>query len=117
MARSQLGKGFTPSGIEDSIADLSALNNEKIEKKDVERGELVASPPPKTQPPDKLKISQSSKKAAISSDKTRLHASFYITKDQYKALKMRAAISDRVEDKDLSTIVRTALGRYLQSRE
>ena len=113
MARSQLGKGFRPSGIEDSIADLSTLNNEKIEKQDADRGESVANPPPKTTQPAKTKISQPSKKNVTNSDKIKIHKTFYIRKDQLKALKMRAATSDRVEDKDLSTIVRTALDKYL----
>ncbi|MCL2053764.1 MAG: hypothetical protein FWG90_04890 [Oscillospiraceae bacterium] len=38
---------------------------------------------------------------------------FYITKQHYKALKMRAATSDMEIDKDQSAIVRAALDNYL----
>lgn len=39
--------------------------------------------------------------------------SYYITPKLYKALKLRSAVSDRPEDKDLSAIVRAALTAYL----
>jgi hypothetical protein len=38
---------------------------------------------------------------------------FYITPKQKKALKLRAAMSNRVEDKDKSAIVRAMLDTYL----
>ena len=39
--------------------------------------------------------------------------SFYITDKHRKALKMKIALSDKPEDKDYSSIVRTALDIYL----
>jgi len=38
---------------------------------------------------------------------------FYITEKQRKALKLKSALGDSPEDKDLSTIVRSALNLYL----
>ena len=40
--------------------------------------------------------------------------SYYITPRLYKAMKLRAAMSDSPEDKDLSAIVRAALTAYLE---
>ncbi|MDR2559961.1 MAG: hypothetical protein LBC86_10555 [Oscillospiraceae bacterium] len=42
-----------------------------------------------------------------------IQTTIYLTKQQQKALKLRAAMSDRAEDKDISAIVRTALNLYL----
>jgi hypothetical protein len=42
-----------------------------------------------------------------------VHKSYYITKRQVKALKMRVATSDSPEEKDFSAIVRSALDAYL----
>jgi hypothetical protein len=42
-----------------------------------------------------------------------VHKSYYITKRQVKALKMRAATSNSPEEKDFSAIVRSALDAYL----
>ncbi len=42
-----------------------------------------------------------------------IHRSYYITKRHVKALKIRAAVSDKPEEKDLSAIVRAALDFYL----
>lgn len=42
-----------------------------------------------------------------------IQATVYLTKYQQKALKLKVATSDRVEDKDQSAIVRTALDVYL----
>jgi len=39
--------------------------------------------------------------------------SYYITEAQYYAIKFIAATSDKPEEKDLSTIVRTAIDHYL----
>ena len=39
--------------------------------------------------------------------------SFYITEKQRKALKLKTALGDKLEDKDLSSIVRAALDIYL----
>jgi hypothetical protein len=39
--------------------------------------------------------------------------SLYITNSQYRAMKIRAALSESPEDKDLSAIMRTALDLYL----
>jgi hypothetical protein len=41
------------------------------------------------------------------------HKSYYITKRQFKAIKMRIATSDSPEDKDHSSVVRAALNAYL----
>lgn len=49
----------------------------------------------------------------VSKSERLLHRTFYITKDQSKALKRRAAESERPEDKDASAIVRAALDLYL----
>lgn len=40
--------------------------------------------------------------------------SFYITEKQRKALKLKIALSDKLEDKDFSSIVRAALNIYLE---
>lgn len=37
----------------------------------------------------------------------------YITKEQKKKIRLRIAESERAQDKDISSIVRTALDRYL----
>jgi hypothetical protein len=42
-----------------------------------------------------------------------IRRTFYITKAQYKALKIRSVESERPEDKDSSAIVRTAIDLYL----
>jgi hypothetical protein len=42
-----------------------------------------------------------------------IHRSYYITKRHVKALKIRAAVSDKPEEKDLSAIVSAALDFYL----
>lgn len=42
-----------------------------------------------------------------------LQTAFYITKKQRAALKVRAALGERLEDKDQSSIVRAALDAYL----
>ena len=42
-----------------------------------------------------------------------VQAAFYITRRQRKALKMKTALGDKLEDKDLSSIVRAALDVYL----
>ena len=42
-----------------------------------------------------------------------VHKSFYITKRQVKAIKIRAATSDKPEEKDYSAIIRAALDAYL----
>lgn len=42
-----------------------------------------------------------------------LQTAFYITKKQRAALKVRAALGERPEDKDQSSIVRAALDAYL----
>jgi len=39
---------------------------------------------------------------------------FYVTEKQRKALKLKTAIGDKPEDKDLSSIVRQALNIYLE---
>ncbi|MCL2173666.1 MAG: hypothetical protein FWB84_08580 [Candidatus Bathyarchaeota archaeon] len=46
-------------------------------------------------------------------DEKIIQATFYITKRQHKALKMKVALSDGGEDKDQSAIVRTAIDLYL----
>jgi len=40
---------------------------------------------------------------------------YYITPEQHKALKLRAASSDDPNEKDISAIVRAALDRYLSN--
>ena len=42
-----------------------------------------------------------------------LRRTYYITRAQYRALKIRAAESESTEDKDASTIVRAAIDMYL----
>lgn len=42
-----------------------------------------------------------------------IHRTYYITKKQYRALKIKAAISNNPQEKDLSAIVRAALDAYL----
>ena len=39
---------------------------------------------------------------------------FYVTEKQRKALKLKTALADKPEDKDLSSIVRNALNIYLE---
>ena len=41
---------------------------------------------------------------------------FYIEQRQFKAIKLLAATSDRVEDKDYSAIIRAAIDLYLANR-
>ena len=41
---------------------------------------------------------------------------YYITRTQYKALRLRAIESDRPEDKDASSIIRTAIDLYLAQK-
>lgn len=53
------------------------------------------------------------KSEPAASDKLTLK-SYYLTPKLYKALKLRSAMSDKPEDKDLSAIVRAALTVYLK---
>jgi len=46
-------------------------------------------------------------------DKKFISRTYYITPEQYKALKLRAATSDNPNEKDISGIVRSALDQYL----
>jgi len=42
-----------------------------------------------------------------------IQTAFYITEKQRKAMKIKTALGDKPEDKDLSSIVRAALDTYL----
>jgi hypothetical protein len=42
-----------------------------------------------------------------------LRRTYYITEKQYKAMRLKAAMSEMPDDKDLSAIVRSALDAYL----
>jgi hypothetical protein len=51
----------------------------------------------------------------IESPKEKLvQMAFYVTEKQRKALKLKTAIGDKPADKDLSSIVRSALNIYLE---
>jgi hypothetical protein len=52
-------------------------------------------------------------KAAKEGKEKLVLTSFYITKNQHKALKLKRALSDKPEDKDHSSIVRMLLDDYL----
>lgn len=63
-------------------------------------------------PPENETIAQPPSLAAEGKEKY-THRSFYITEKQYKALKIRTALSNKPEDRDTSSIVRAALDMYL----
>jgi hypothetical protein len=50
--------------------------------------------------------------AAQSPEEKRLKKTFYVTRKQFRAMKMRAATSDKPEEKDPSAIVRAAIDKY-----
>jgi len=52
--------------------------------------------------------------APKASEASLVRATFYINKSQHKKMKLRAALSDGIEDKDLSAIVRAALDLYMK---
>jgi len=43
MARSLVGKGFLPSGVDDAIADLGSLKNKETVNQGLDRGEQAAN--------------------------------------------------------------------------
>jgi len=57
-------------------------------------------------------VNKISEKKAKTKEKL-VPTAFYITEKQRKALKIKTALSDKPEDKDLSSIVRAALDIYL----
>jgi len=63
------------------------------------------------------KEKNSGEKSEIASDKTQKEKLFpitlYITEKQRKAMKIKTALGNKPEDKDLSSIVRAALELYL----
>jgi hypothetical protein len=61
--------------------------------------------------PVKTEASQESKKEQAK--EKLIQTAFYITAEQHKAMKIKAALKEKPEDKDLSSIVRAALDIYL----
>ncbi|MDR1481800.1 MAG: hypothetical protein LBI74_04155 [Synergistaceae bacterium] len=71
---------------------------------------VLPSPQPQTTsaPPEKT-----TKRERKSNERELIPTTIYITKRQHKAMKLRAALSDDLIDKDQSAIVRAALDSYL----
>ena len=63
----------------------------------------------------KEEIKKDTKEYPIEAQKAKLvQTAFYITKNQQKALKIKAALGGTPNDKDQSSIVRAALNAYLE---
>ena len=62
-------------------------------------------------PDIEIKASQGTKKEQAK--EKLIQTAFYITAGQHKAMKIKAALKEKPEDKDLSSIVRAALDIYL----
>jgi len=52
-------------------------------------------------------------KSAVNVSKKLVRKTYYITEEQYKAIRVLAATSDKPDEKDLSAIIRNALDLYL----
>lgn len=104
-----LGVKTTPSQKEDQAVEIASLTSSQEPL--VQEIEEESAIEPTTEKPIK------SKKKALSAPKTRpaklISRTYYITLEQYKAIKMREAVSNNPQDKDKSAIVRAALDRYL----
>ena len=61
-------------------------------------------------------IEQAKERALKDGDMTLVQKSYYITKGQYKTLKVLAATSEEENEKDISSIIRTAIDEYLKRR-
>jgi hypothetical protein len=88
-------------------AFMSIMGMDKVEPVKQNKKESV---PVKS---EQIKPKTAPKKEKKPQPKKLVQTAFYITKQQQKALKMKAALSDRVEDKDQSSIVRAALDVWL----
>lgn len=78
-----------------------------LPKKDAPIVENLPSEISKPKPQNDAKIKKTAPQEKL------VQVSVYLTKHQYKALKMKIALSDRAEDKDQSAIMRSALDAYL----
>jgi len=83
---------------EGSLAIIPVPIIEKVSEPIVTEGKTENVEPPKKQPAKFIS------------------RTYYITLEQYKALKLRAALSDDPEEKDISAIVRAALNKYLAGK-
>ena len=61
-----------------------------------------------------LIIESKATKASNKSTQKLVQRAYYITEEQYKALKILAATSDNPNEKDISAIIRNALNMYLE---
>jgi hypothetical protein len=99
----------------------NAVVPEKIETTNPPRvpEPVIVAPTTKVQPSApvaEVKSSKNSKRNIPVETKEKLtQISVYVTKDQRRTLKMRAAMSDDPKEKDISAVVRTALDRYLKN--
>ncbi len=50
-------------------------------------------------------------------EEERLKRTVYVTRKQFKAMKLRAATSDKPEETDISAIVRAALDKYFNETD
>ena len=60
-----------------------------------------------------IKATPRTTKKTIQSKEKLIQTSFYISEKHRKALKIRAALAENINDKDQSSIVRAALDAYL----
>ncbi len=67
--------------------------------------------PEETKPPATTRPNTKAKRERTQAEM--LHVGFYISKKQQQALRIRAALREKPEDKDQSAIVRAALDAYL----
>lgn len=109
-------KGFDPSalmaGMEETVDEVKAAGNPQPTPQPAPPAQEPPAPAPEEKP-----ITQASVKTEATKKTAYKKRSFYITDEQYDAIKLIAATSKNPAEKDQSQIVRTAIDQYRKSRK
>lgn len=104
-------KGFDPAalmaGMEETVDEVKAAVSPQPTPSVQETSALTPKITPEAQAPA---IAEAPKKTAYKK------RSFYITDEQYDAIKLIAATSKNPAEKDQSQIIRTAIDQYIKNR-
>jgi len=98
------------------MASKKDFSKDALDAFDIERP--IKAPPPGAPPPppQEIKIHARETVEPVQERGELMRRTFYIKRSQYKALKLRAAESERPEEKDTSAIIRTAIDLYLAKK-
>ena len=103
---------MTPKDIKVGYPPIDMLSKAIAEEKNEYNGGEKENPLPKAEPALELAPKAPAPKPKNSQDEV-ISKRFYITKKQFRAIKMRIAVSDKPEEKDQSALVRAAIDLYL----